>query len=140
MELAGHVPRRGSVYTRVRRNLGGGRRLWKIALGADLRVPQKHLAPFGRFTPALEHAPIDERPAVEIMVHIAGQNEAVDERRVEEQLLEALQRPEPDQVATADAYEVLADVKVPVLRRGVHIADDLDVARVADAEAVLVRQ
>jgi len=56
------------------------------------------------------------------------------------QLLEALERTEPDQIAAADPHQVLADVEPPVLLRRVDVADDLDVARIAGAEAVLVRE
>ena len=105
------------------------------ALRPHLRVSQEHLAPLRRLAPALEHAPIDQRPAVEVVVDVAREDEPVDQRRVEEQLLEALQRTEPDQIAAADADQVLADVEVPVLVRRVDVADDLDLARIADAEA-----
>ena len=74
------------------------------------------------------------------MIEIARQDEAVDERCVEEQPLEPLQRAEPDQIAAADAHEILPDMEAPVLIRGVAIAGDLDVARIAGAEAVLVRE
>src|SRR6516162_439392 len=91
------------------------RRLPLWTQGALSRVPQEHLAPRGRLAPALEHAAVEKRPAVEVMIDVAGQDEAVDERRPEEQILEALQRTEPDQVAAADAHEVLAHVELPVL-------------------------
>src|SRR5439155_21480643 len=110
------------------------------SLRPHLRVTKEHLAPRGRLAPALEHAAIDERPAVEVVVHVAREDEPVHERRMKEKLLEPFQRPGPDQVAAADAHEILADVKVPVLVRGVDVADDFDLARIAGAEAVLVRE
>ena len=74
------------------------------------------------------------------MVHVAREDEPVHERRVEEQLLEPFQRPEPDQIAAADADQIPADVKMPVLLCGVDVADDLDLTRIAGAKAVLVRE
>src|SRR5438067_7830025 len=117
-----------------------GRHLDRRALRALLRVAKEQLPPRRRLTPALEHAPIDERPAVEIVVDVAREDEAVDERRVEEQLLKSLERTEPDQIAAADPHEIPAHTEVPVLARRVDVADDLDVARIADAETVLVRE
>src|SRR5687767_8846220 len=93
----------------------------RLSLRTQLRVAQKQLAPRGRLAPALEHPPIDQRPAVEIVIHVARENEAVDERGMEEQLLEALQRSEPDEIPAADTDEILADVKLPVLRGGVDV-------------------
>ena len=109
-----------------------------MALRPHLRVSKEHLAPLRGLAPALEHPPIDQGPSIEVVVDVARQDEPVDERGVEEQLLEALERTEPDQIAAADADEVLADVELPVLVRRVDVAGDLDVPRVADAEAVLV--
>src|SRR5689334_16761228 len=119
---------------RRNRNERVGRR-WhgQLTLRSHRRVAQEHLPPLRRLAPALEDTAVDQRPAIEVVIDVAGENEAVDQRRVEEQLLEPLQGTEPDQVAAADAYEVLADVKVPVLGCRVAVADDLDVARVADA-------
>src|SRR5262249_57061065 len=98
-------------------------------LRAVLRIAKKQLAPRRRFAPALEDAAIDQRPAVEVVIDVAGEDEPVDQRGVEEQLLKLLQRPEPDQIAAADAHQVLADGEVPVLARGGGIADDLYRAR-----------
>src|SRR3954447_6564162 len=95
-----------------------------IALRTELRVAQKQLAPFRGLAPALEHMPIDQRPAVEIVVDVAGEDEAVHQRRPEEQLLEAPQRPEPDQIAAAEAYEVLPDMEPPVFPCRVDVADE----------------
>src|SRR5712692_1768941 len=55
------------------------------ALRAHVRVAQEHLAPLGRLAPALEDTAINEGPAVEVVIDVAGEDEAVDERRVEEQ-------------------------------------------------------
>src|SRR5207237_4408410 len=118
----------------------GARRVRTRPLRAVLRVAQEQLAPRSGFAPALEHAAIDQRPAIEVVVDVAREDEAVDERRAEEQLLEFLERTEPDQIAAADPHQILADVEVPALARRIRVADDLDVARVADAEAVLVRE
>src|ERR1051325_6567405 len=85
--------------------IGGVDRGIRRADRAQARVAQKHLAPLRRLGPALEHAAIDERPAIEIVIDLARQDEAVDQRRVEEQFLEPLQRAEPDQVAAADAHQ-----------------------------------
>src|SRR5207245_6257225 len=87
---------------RDRRAHAGGRDVRRLPLRPHRRVAQEQLSPLGAFAPALERAAVDERPAVEIVVDVARQDEAVHERRVEEQLLEALQRPEPDQIAAAD--------------------------------------
>ena len=70
----------------------------------------------------------------------AGQGEAVDQRRVEEQLLEALERAEPEQDAAADAHQVLADGELPVRLRRVDVAHQLDVVRIAAAQSVLMRE
>src|SRR5689334_22164757 len=104
---------------RVRGAVRLDRRQLGLPLRTELRVAQEHLPPLGRLAPALEHAAIDERPAVEVVVDVAREDEAVDERRVEEQLLEPLQRTEPDQIAAADPDEILSDVELPVLARGV---------------------
>src|SRR6185369_3514561 len=96
----------------------------RLTLRPHLRVAEKQLPPLGRLAPALEHAPIDERPAIKVVVHVARENEAVDERRVEEQLLEPLERTKPDEIPAADADQILADVKLPVLVGGIDIADD----------------
>ena len=105
-----------------------------------LGVAEEQLPPFGLFRPSLERPAVEQRPAIQIVVDLAGQDEAVDERGVEKQLLEPLERTEPDQVAAAEPHQVLADVKMPVLLRHFRVADDLDVARVADAQLVFVRQ
>src|SRR5262249_1179973 len=63
---------------------------------AFLGVAEEHLAPFRGFAPAFEHAAVDERPAVEVVVHVAREDESVHERRVKEQFLEALERAEPN--------------------------------------------
>src|ERR1700730_15680908 len=60
-------------------------------LRAHPRVAQEELPPRGLLAPPLEHAAIDERPAVKIVIDLTRENEAIDERRVEEQLLKALQ-------------------------------------------------
>ena len=54
-------------------------------------------------------------------------------------VLDRLERPEPDDVADA-AGAVVADVEAPRLVGEVRVADQLDVARIADAQAGLVRQ
>src|SRR5947208_2179312 len=97
---------------------------WELPLRADGGVAEEHLSPFSRLAPALEDTAVDERPSVEIVVHVAGQDKSIDERGVEEQLLKSLQRTEPDQVAAADPHQVLADVEMPVLFRGIAVADD----------------
>src|SRR3989442_7963609 len=71
--------------------------VYRRPLRARLRVAQEQMAPFRGFAPALENAAVDQRPAVEIVIHVARQDEAVHERRMEEQLLKALERAEPDQ-------------------------------------------
>src|SRR5215475_13943531 len=111
-----------------------GRGQIRLSLRPHLRVTQEHLAPLGGLAPAFEHAAIDERPAVEIVIDVAGEDEAVDERRAEKQLLEPLERTKPDEIPTADAHEVLADVEMPVLARRVGVACDLDLPRVADTQ------
>src|SRR6516162_5449322 len=93
----------------------------RLALGTHLCVSEEHLAPRGGLAPALEHPAVDERPPVEIVVHVACEDEAVDERRVKEQLLKPLQRPEPDEIAPTHAHEIFADVESPVLVRGVEV-------------------
>src|SRR5262249_57079562 len=101
-------------------------------------VTKERGPPPGRLEPSFEDTPIDERPAIEVVVDVACENEPVDERSVEEQLLEPLQRPEPDQIAATDANEVLADMKMPILLCRVDIADNLDLARMSDAKPVFV--
>ena len=115
------------------------RRAPRAALGTHPRVAQKQLAPVGFFRPSLERPPIEQRPPIQVVVDLAGQDEAVDERGVKKQLLEPLEGTEPDQVAAAQPHQVLADVKMPVLLRHFGVADNLDVARVADAQPVFVR-
>src|SRR5215831_12734335 len=99
-------PRERSMYARRHGSDGhagiGDRRL---ALGAHLGVAKKELAPRRRLAPPFERAAVDERPAVEVVVDVAREDEAVDERRVEEQLLKPLERAEPDQVAAPHADE-----------------------------------
>src|SRR5687768_8056551 len=58
----------------------------RLPLRTPLRVAQEELPPRGRLAPSLEDAPIDERPAVEVVVHVAREDEPVDERCMEEQL------------------------------------------------------
>src|ERR1700686_5318919 len=109
-------------------------------LRAHPRVAQEELSPRAILAPPLERAAIDERPAVKIVIDLTREDEAIDERRVEEQLLKALQRAEPDQIAAADPNQILADVKMPVLVGDIAIANNRDLSRIADAEAVLVRE
>src|SRR6202795_206467 len=68
------------------------------ALRAHLRVAEEELSPRRGLAPVRERAAVEEGPAVVVVVEVAGENEAVDERRMKEQVLEALQRPEPDQI------------------------------------------
>ena len=58
------------------------------ALRPHLRVAQEKLAPRRLFAPSLEYPPIEERPATEVVIDLAGQDEPVDHRRMKEQLLE----------------------------------------------------
>src|SRR5579872_4113432 len=118
---------------------GLGAERWR-ALGTERGVAEKHATPLGRFRPALEHPSIDQRPAVEVVIHITREDEAVDERGVEKEFLKAFERAEPDEIAAAKSNEILADVKVPVLFRRVGVAHNLDVPRVTDAQAVFVRE
>ena len=62
-----------------------GRLNGRLPLRPHLRVAEKQLPPAGRLAPAFERTPIDERPAVEVVIHVAREDEAVDERRVEEE-------------------------------------------------------
>src|ERR1700689_431430 len=52
----------------------------RLALRTQLSVTQKQASPVGRLRPAFEDTAIDERPAVEIVVDVAREDEAVDER------------------------------------------------------------
>src|SRR3990172_2445297 len=96
----------------------------RLALRPHLRVAEKQPAPMCRLAPALEGAPIDERPPVKVVVEVARENEAVHQRRVKEQLLKTLQRTEPDEIPAAEADQVLAHVEAPVLPRRVGVPDD----------------
>src|SRR5438552_6172263 len=98
-----------SVDARGRRNRGGGLRPGdeRLALGAEPGVAQEQLPPAGGLAPAFEPAAIDQRPAIEVVIHVAGEDEAVDERRAEEQLLEAPERPETDQIAPGNPHDDL---------------------------------
>src|SRR5262249_6309442 len=131
-----------SVNARGRRNGGFDRQehVGERSLRTHLSIAQEQLAPLGRLAAALAYAAIDERPAVEVVIHVAREDEPVHQRRVEEQLLESLQRSEPDQIAAPYPHEIFSDVELPVLLRDVDVARDLDVARIADAQAVLVRE
>src|SRR5438093_3755672 len=131
-----------SVDARGGRNRDGGLRPGdeRLALGAEPGVAQEQLAPAGGLAPAFEPAAIDQRPAIEVVIHVAGKDEPVHEWCAEEQLLEAPQRPEPDQITAGNANEVLPDVKAPVLVRSIDLARDLDAPRIADSQPLLVRQ
>src|SRR4051812_36388171 len=128
-----HSSENGTVRARIyagysvnargnRRDRGGIRDNGReLPLRSELRVAQEHLSPRRGLTPAFEDAPIDERPAVEVVIDVAGENESVDQRRMEKQFLKPLERSEPDQVAAGHADKVLADVKMPVLVGGVDV-------------------
>src|SRR5688572_31437801 len=68
---------------RVLMNSDGGRRRrgrelagdGGLALRPHLSVAQKHLPPGSALAPALEHAAIDQRPPVEVVIHVAGEDE-----------------------------------------------------------------
>src|SRR5260370_33211193 len=92
------VNARGNGQAVEGRALGGVRGDFRwLPLWTCLSVSQEHLAPRSGLAPALEDAPIDQRPPVEVVIHVARQDEAIDERRVNEQLLQTLQLAEPDQ-------------------------------------------
>src|SRR5262249_54914892 len=110
------------------------------SLRAHLRVPQEQLAPLRALAPSLERPSVEHRPPIEIVIDLARQDEPVDERRVEEQLLESFERTEPNQITARQAYEILAHMKLPVFARGICIPDHLDVCWSTDAEAILVRE
>src|SRR5205814_3519932 len=106
----------------------------RLTLRSHLRVAEEQPPPSRGFRPALECAPVENRPPAEIVIHLARQDEAVDERSMEEQLLQSLERTEPDEIAADEAHQVLSNVKVPVLAGRLDVADDFDVARSADPE------
>src|SRR5205823_12134255 len=116
-----------------------------LLLGRDLRdalaltalVGGEEVAPRGVLLPRLEGALVLERPAIIVVVRLAAEDERVHQRRMEEDLLEALHGAEPHQVAD-HRRAVVADLEAPALLRNV-VAHDLDVARIPHAELVVVR-
>src|SRR5439155_15031526 len=101
-------------------------------------VAQEELPPLGVVAPVLECPAIDQRPPIEVVVDLTRENEAIDERRAKEQLLEPFKGAKPDQVAPAEPHQILADVEVPVFVGDVSVSDEADLPRMADAEPVLV--
>src|ERR1700686_1703280 len=82
--------RHGAASMNAYRRILDGRRACdgRRTLGPDPRILEKEPPPRGPVAPSLERAAIQEGPAIKIVVEVAGEDEAVDQRRPEEQLLE----------------------------------------------------
>src|SRR5581483_2142195 len=97
-------------------------------------ILQEELAPGGGGGPVFEDATVANGPPVVIVICLRAKDEDVDERRAHEDVLNALQRPEPDHVAHP-AGAIVANFETPALGRGVLVAHDADLRRIADAQA-----
>src|SRR5262245_33694575 len=104
---------------------------------AVLAVLQKVLAPGGPLGPLLEDPLVLERPAVVVVVRFGAEDEQVDQRRAHEDVLNRLERAEPDDIADP-AGTVVADGEAPAFLSEIGVPDHLDVSRVTDPEAGLV--
>ncbi len=99
----------------------------------------EELAPWRIGQPTLEDPPVARRPAVVIVVHLGAEDEQVDQRRTHQHVLNGLECAEPYDVAHP-AGAVVAYLEVPRLVRQIGIPDQVDLARIADAQARLVCQ
>src|SRR5262245_52667899 len=117
----------------------GTRRKYGLALRTLLRVSQEQLSPRRPLGPLLERFSIERRPAIEVVIDLAREHEAVHERRVEKEILERFERTEPDQIAADRANQVLADLEAPALVGRVDVPHDFNVLRITDAEAIFMR-
>src|SRR5262249_12612896 len=125
--------RRAAASTRVGAATDAG-----TASDPSDRVAREELTP-ALLALELVHAPLPlHRPPVEVVIEEAAEHEEVHQRLVEEELLEDLQRREPQEVADV-RREVVADAEAPALLRRVDVAGEVDLLEAAHAESALVR-
>src|SRR5512133_4118298 len=101
-------------------------------------VLREQPAPAGARTPMLVDVLLPERPVDIIMLDLGNEGRDGDDRGVEDQVLQELERPEPAQPGQKE-MKTLANLEMPVLA-GDTVADYLDLTHVATAQAALVRQ
>src|SRR5262249_10881373 len=80
------------------------------SLAVAVSVGGEESPPRGLHLPCLEGVPVLEGPAIVVVVDLAREDERVHQRRVEEDLLNALQRAKPEDVPRV-AGQIVAHVK-----------------------------
>ena len=104
-----------------------------------LFIAAKQAAPLGFLAPFQIHAALFERPVDIVVIEFRDKDGNVDDGCVKDELLQELGRSVPAQ-PRQKTVEIPPDVKAPVFVNRLPIADDLDLTRVAHAQAGLMRQ